>query len=440
MTAMSLDATALYRLPWTLADNGISWLEPTVACNLHCDGCYRRQQPDPHKSWDEVVGELDTFQSLRRCDCISIAGGDPLLYPRIVDLVAEIHGRGLKAIVNTNGVALTEELLADLARAGVYGFTFHVDSRQGRGEPWTGKTETELNDLRLHYAEMLARVGGIACSFNATVYGENLHEVPAMLDWAHRHIDIVQTMVFICFRHIVPEMPFDWYAGSEPVPWERVWYSTQESGREVEIDARTLVERAREQDSRFRPAAFLNGTHDPQACKWLLALRVGDRETIDGYLGPRFVEAVTDAYHLCRGRYLAYVSPRQTRHGKAAMLVSSAFDREARRAWRRFLGSTVRRPARWLRPVSMQSIMFIQPVNFLADGEQSMCDGCPDVTVHEGKLVWSCRLEELKQYGTFLRTCPRNRPSELPAGIRTLPQGRRQQRMEQPRQQGRARQ
>ncbi|MCL6099711.1 MAG: radical SAM protein, partial [Bacteroidetes bacterium] len=34
----------LYRLPWTLADNAISWLEPTSMCNLSCDGCYRENQ------------------------------------------------------------------------------------------------------------------------------------------------------------------------------------------------------------------------------------------------------------------------------------------------------------------------------------------------------------------------------------------------------------
>ena len=51
--------------------------------------------------------------------------------------------------------------------------------------------------------------------------------------------------------------------------------------------------------------------------------------------------------------------------------------------------------------------MFIQPVDFMPGGEQSMCDGCPDITVHDGELVWSCRLEELKNHGTFLRSVPR---------------------------------
>ena len=75
----------------------------------------------------------------------------------------------------------------------------------------------EVTASALEYAELVARAGGIACSFNATVYAENLHEVPVMLDWAHRHIDIVQTMVFICFRHIVPDMPFKWVAGDREV-------------------------------------------------------------------------------------------------------------------------------------------------------------------------------------------------------------------------------
>ena len=50
--------------------------------------------------------------------------------------------------------------------------------------------------------------------------------------------------------------------------------------------------------------------------------------------------------------------------------------------------------------------MFIQPVDFMANGDQSMCDGCPDITVHDGELVWSCRMEEVKDFGSFLRTVP----------------------------------
>jgi organic radical activating enzyme len=49
----------------------------------------------------------------------------------------------------------------------------------------------------------------------------------------------------------------------------------------------------------------------------------------------------------------------------------------------------------------------LKPVNFESDGRQDMCDCCPDITVHEGKLVWSCRLEELNKYGAFVQTVPK---------------------------------
>jgi organic radical activating enzyme len=89
----------LYRLPWTLPDNAISWLEPTSMCNLACDGCYRENQKNSHKTLDQVKHELDVFQSKSNSDCISITGGDPLLHPQILDIIAEIKKRGLKPIV-----------------------------------------------------------------------------------------------------------------------------------------------------------------------------------------------------------------------------------------------------------------------------------------------------------------------------------------------------
>jgi len=113
-----LDHLRYYRLPWNYADNGISWLEPTNKCNLRCEGCYRDLESFRHKSLDEVRGELETFRMLRKSDCMSIAGGDPLVYPHIVELVGIIRKMGWKPIVNTNGVALDRHLLSALKKQG----------------------------------------------------------------------------------------------------------------------------------------------------------------------------------------------------------------------------------------------------------------------------------------------------------------------------------
>ncbi len=396
----------LYRLPWTLPDNGISWLEPTALCNLSCDGCYRENEKDSHKSLEQVSNELDVFQKLRKSDCISIAGGDPLLYPHIVEIVANIRKRNMKPIINTNGHALTKELLKDLYKAGVFGFTFHVDSNQGRPGKWAGKNELELNELRLEYAQMLADQGNIACSFNSTVYAENIQYVPGMIEWAQKHIDIVHTMVFICFRHVIPEMPYDWYAGGDRVPWDNIMYHS-DTVRKVDIKSDDLIAIAREQDPDFTPAAYLNGTEDPSAFKWLLTERIGTPNRIYGYVGPKFIELMMGVYHFFNDKYLSYASPKTLRAGRSATFLLWPFDKNLRRITGRYLGALLRNPFRIFRRLHMQSIMFIQPVDFMQDGRQSMCDGCPDITVHEDKLVWSCRLEELKYFGTFLRTVPK---------------------------------
>jgi hypothetical protein len=55
-----------------------------------------------------------------------------------------------------------------------------------------------------------------------------------------------------------------------------------------------------------------------------------------------------------------------------------------------------------------QSIVLIQPIDTLADGSANMCDGCPDMTVYNGELVWSCRLEERLQHGCLLQAVPKD--------------------------------
>jgi hypothetical protein len=95
------------------------------------------------------------------------------------------------------------------------------------------------------------------------------------------------------------------------------------------------------------------------------------------------------------------------------MLLFAPFDHEVRRTFGRWLKASLRNPLRFFQRAHLQSIMFIQPVDFMANGDQSMCDGCPDITVHDGELVWSCRMEEVKDFGSFLRTVPSKAGGEM---------------------------
>lgn len=399
-----LDHRSLYRLPWSLSDNPIAWLEPTQQCNLACDGCYR-ENVKSHRSMEEVQSDLDTFAALRNFDGVSIAGGDPLLHPDLPGIIRRVRAMGRKAIVNTNGKAITRELLLELKRAGLVGITFHVDSRQGR-PGWRGKTEKETNELRQEYADLVASVGGLACAFNSTVYEETLHEVPDVLAWAGRNIGKVHTVVFILFRAAKLE-DFEYYAGGRRVDMGEIVYAeTERPERRTDIDAREVVGVIREREPDFAPCAYLNGTEKPDSLKWLVALRVGSPGRVHGYLGPKFMELAQAGYHVISDRYLSYAPSWSLSVGRTVM-GTALFDPGVRRAARDWIGSVARAPSYALETQHLQSVLVIQPIDVLEDGRANMCDGCPDMTVHEGKLVWSCRLEEQRNYGQWVTAVPK---------------------------------
>ena len=397
---LKLNHLDYYRLPWNLTDNTISWLEPTSKCNLYCEGCYRNNEKDGHKTLDQIKEDLDVFQKFRNSDGVSIAGGDPLTHPDVVEIVREVKKRGMKPILNTNGLALNKDLLIELKKAGIFGFTFHIDSKQGRPE-WKNKNELELNELRLKYAQMLADVGGISCAFNSTVYEDTMHFVPEMVKWAHRHIDIVHVMVFILYR-AVNNSEVDFYLGPKKIDMSQLVYNEDPATR-ANIKAQEIVEIIRTEYPDFDPCAYLNGSEKPDSFKWLLTGRLGTKKKIYGYMGRKGMEAIQMFNHLLYNRNLAYAKPKDTRKGKL-MLLMSAFDKRLRKAFFNFY----KNPLNIFKRLHYQSVMIIQPIDFVQGGRQNMCDGCPDMTVWNGELVWSCRMEEQINFGHNLKTYPEN--------------------------------
>ena len=62
----------------------------------------------------------------------------------------------------------------------------------------------------------------------------------------------------------------------------------------------------------------------------------------------------------------------------------------------------MRHPGRLFDGVYVQSIGIIQAPDLLPDGRADMCDSCPDMTVYDGKLINSCRMDEYRLFGGFL--------------------------------------
>ena len=74
---------------------------------------------------------------------------------------------------------------------------------------------------------------------------------------------------------------------------------------------------------------------------------------------------------------------------------------------KKYLRSLLTNPLNLFRRLHLQSVTIIQPADILCNGAMSMCDGCPDITVWNNELVWSCRLEEQIKFGCFVRAVPK---------------------------------
>ena len=156
-------------------------------------------------------------------------------------------------------------------------------------------------------------------------------------------------------------------------------------------------------NSRDESDGIAESDQDTDATKWLLASRMASKKRGFGYVGPKTMEVIQAGNHFMHGKWLSYTSPKMNRRGRTTMSLFSLLDKRVPGIVKRYLGNLLKNPASLFEPVHMPSFMIIQPFDVLPDGRTSMCDGCSDITVHEGELYWSCRLEEIKEYGCFLQ-------------------------------------
>ena len=118
------------------------------------------------------------------------------------------------------------------------------------------------------------------------------------------------------------------------------------------------------------------------------------------------MEAYQSFHHLFKGSYSAYEKPTMLNHARW-MFALCFMDKGTRKAAKNYFRAFMSNPKAFFNSVHFQSIMTIQPIDFLENGELNMCDGCPDMTVWNDKLVWSCRMEEQYLYGQNVTVAPK---------------------------------
>lgn len=390
---MSLDKRNIYRLPWSLNDNPIAWLEVTDICNLKCEGCYR-STISGHKPLEQVKEELRFFKKWRNPDNVSIAGGEPLLHPEICDIIAYIDELKMKPIVLTNAAKLTPELLKEMKKAGLAGFTIHIDSHQSR-PGWEEQTEAAHNELRQYYAELIHAEGGLYTIFNATVFPSTYESIPDIVKWGHQNFDKVQGLVFITYRTAATDKFDAVDVSSRKVDMSQLSYIS-ESFEEDFVSGPEVYEKIKSECPEYEVSGYLGGTQRHDSFKWMVSAVAGSKYGAYGSLGRKGMEIVQSAHHFFKGTYLAYLS--NSKVGSRIFLLWP-FDPIIRKGLGKRLKDLLTHPWRIFSPVKIQSIGIIQAPDIQKTGLADMCDSCPDMTFYDGKLINSCRMDEYRMFG-----------------------------------------
>lgn len=151
------------------------WLEVTAKCNLRCLHCYADSGPGAplaqrmgYQEWRRTL--LEAFA--QRCRKVQFIGGEPALYPRLPDLIADAGRIGYQFIeVFTNGTRLSDSLLETFQRWGVrLAFSFYAAGPElhERMTARPGSFARTVSGIRKALEKGLAvRVGIIAAALNS---------------------------------------------------------------------------------------------------------------------------------------------------------------------------------------------------------------------------------------------------------------------------------
>lgn len=106
-----------YRLIPLLPDVKRIYIEVTTECNFSCITCIRSSWQDKlvHMDWETFENILRNLKDLPNLESVHFGGfGEPMMHPRIFDMLKAVKELGLKVEMITNGSYLQEENIRQL--------------------------------------------------------------------------------------------------------------------------------------------------------------------------------------------------------------------------------------------------------------------------------------------------------------------------------------
>lgn len=161
-------------------------LELTTRCNLDCGYCYniwkeKGDYPEGDLDLELLPRILDQITATTRIGGITLAGGEPLLYRRLVEVGELLSRRKIPLSITTNGLMLEEELLLALQEVGLR----HVEISMPAVAAETYNAICGSHALkRVRTAIVKVKKLGLTCSVSSVVTRLNVHELGDIIEMA----------------------------------------------------------------------------------------------------------------------------------------------------------------------------------------------------------------------------------------------------------------
>ena len=160
----------------------VSW-NLTRMCNLRCPHCYMEggQKAENELSTDECLGLIDEMNALGT-EMLILTGGEPLMRKDIFDIARYASDLGIWVVMGTNGVLITDKVVARMIDCGVQGVAVSIDSVDpAKHDEFRGGPDAGEHSVR---ALEICRANDLQVLVQTTVMDMNYDEIQKLLAFA----------------------------------------------------------------------------------------------------------------------------------------------------------------------------------------------------------------------------------------------------------------
>ncbi|MGR3309169.1 MAG: 12,18-didecarboxysiroheme deacetylase [Candidatus Brocadiales bacterium] len=166
-------------------------------CNLKCVHCYSQSKDL------EYPGELTTKEAKAMLDDLAefgvpvmlFSGGEPIMRPDLLELIAYAKEKGLRAVISTNGTLITEEKARELKDIGLSYVGISLDGIKETNDRFRGVIGAF--DAAIEGIRNCKKVG-IKVGLRFTINKRNAQDIPAIFDLIGE-----EGIPRVCFYHLV---------------------------------------------------------------------------------------------------------------------------------------------------------------------------------------------------------------------------------------------